>query len=66
VSVARTIRRPTAPGSYEIRSLVPASESDPQDPRYRIRSASENHDRIVPESDLAIVPAGDSESRSRL
>jgi hypothetical protein len=45
--------RPCAPGSYEIRHLIPISEREPGDPSYRIKSAAEKHERVVAESDLA-------------
>jgi hypothetical protein len=41
-----------AAGGYEVRHLVPASDSDPSDPRYRIKSADENYERVVLESEL--------------
>lgn len=55
VNVTRKVLRPAAPGSYEIRGLVPPSESNPQDPCYRVRSAAENYDRVVPESELTLI-----------
>jgi hypothetical protein len=36
--------RSSAPGPYEIRRLVPASDRDPEDPCYRIKSLTEKHE----------------------
>jgi hypothetical protein len=44
--------RSAAVGGYEIRCLVPATDSDPNDPRYRIKSAHENYERVALESEL--------------
>ena len=41
-------------GPYEIRRLVPASDRDPGDPCYRIKSIAEKHERVAPESDLTL------------
>jgi hypothetical protein len=46
--------RSSAPGPYEIRHLVPASDRDPGDPCYRIKSVAEKHERIATESDLTL------------
>jgi hypothetical protein len=46
--------RSSAPGSYEIRHLVPASDRDPGDPCYRIKSIAEKHERVARESDLTL------------
>jgi len=46
--------RSSAPGPYEIRHLIPASDRDPDDPCYRIKSVAEKHERVVPESELAL------------
>jgi len=46
--------RLTAPGPYEIRHLIPASDRDPDDPCYRIKSIAEKHERVAPESDLTL------------
>jgi hypothetical protein len=47
---------PTAAlGPYEIRHLVPASDTDPRDPFYRTKSAVEKHERIAPESELTLA-----------
>jgi hypothetical protein len=37
---------------YEIRRLVPASDSDPGDPRYRVKSIGESYERVVRESEI--------------
>jgi len=52
VDLMPRVLRPAATGGYEIRHLVPAADSDPEDPRYRIKSAEENHERVVLESEL--------------
>jgi hypothetical protein len=44
-----------AAGPYEIRYLVPASDTDPRDPFYRIKSVEEKHERIAPESELVLA-----------
>jgi len=44
--------RASASGPYEIRHLVPASDRDPGDPCYRIKSIAEKHERVAPESEL--------------
>jgi len=49
--------RSLAPGPYEIRHLVPASDRDPDDPRYRIKSIAEKHERVASESDLTLSKA---------
>jgi len=41
-------------GPYEIRHLIPASDRDPDDPCYRIKSVAEKHERIAPESELTL------------
>jgi hypothetical protein len=46
--------RSHAPGPYEIRYLVPASDRDPGDPCYRIKSVAETHERVAAESELAL------------
>jgi hypothetical protein len=35
------VLRSSAPGPYEIRHLVPASDRDPNDPCYRIKNIAE-------------------------
>jgi hypothetical protein len=46
--------RPAALGPYEIRHLIPASDRDPDDPCYRIKSNAEKHERAAPESALTL------------
>jgi len=46
--------RTLAPGPYEIRHLVPASDRDPDDPCYRIKNLAEKHERVAPESALTL------------
>jgi hypothetical protein len=46
--------RSSAPGPYLIRHLIPASDRDPSDPCYRIKSTSEHHERVARESELTL------------
>ncbi len=48
------VLRLAALGPYEIRHLVPASDRDPDDPCYRIKSIAEKHERVAPESELTL------------
>ncbi len=57
VELERGILRSSAPGPYEIRHLVPASDRDPDDPCYRIKSVAEKHERVAPESVLMLSKA---------
>jgi hypothetical protein len=54
VEFAPRILRSSAPGPYEIRHLVPASDRDPADPCYRIKSIAEMHERVATESELTL------------
>ena len=54
VELAPRHLRSSAPGPYEIRHLMPASDRDPADPCYRIKSVAEKHERIAPESELTL------------
>jgi len=54
VELAPKVLRSSAPGPYEIRHLVPASDRDPNDPCYRIKSTAEKHERVALESDLTL------------
>jgi hypothetical protein len=54
VDLMPTVLRSTAIGPYQIRHLVPAPDRDPTDPRYRIKSVAEKHERIAPESELTL------------
>ena len=53
VELAPKILRPSAPGSYAIRYLVPDSGLK-ADPSYRIKSPTESYERVVPESELVL------------
>jgi hypothetical protein len=55
VELMPKVLRTAALGPYEIRHLVPASDTDPRDPFYRIKSAEEKHERIAPESELTLA-----------
>jgi hypothetical protein len=46
--IPRVIRQAAA-GTYEITRLMPENEVEPH---YRIKSATERHERVVPESEL--------------
>jgi hypothetical protein len=46
--------RSSAPGPYEVLHLVPATDRDPGDPCYRIKSIAEKHERVAPESELTL------------
>lgn len=54
VELAPHILRSMAQGPYEIRQLIPASDRDPEDPRYCIKSTVEDYERVAPESDLTL------------
>ena len=54
VQLAPRVLRPSAPGPYEVRYLVPTSDRDPGDPCYRIKSITEKHERVAPESELTL------------
>jgi hypothetical protein len=54
VELEPTLLRSSIPGPYEIRHLVPASDREPGDPCYRIKSVGEKHERVAPESDLKL------------
>jgi len=41
-------------GPYEVCRLMPASDSDTENPRYRIKSVTEKHERMASESDLTL------------
>jgi len=53
VELAPNILRPLTPGSYEVRHLVPASDRDPSDPCYRIKSVDETYERTALQSELS-------------
>jgi len=54
VALAPGVLRSAAAGEYEIRCLIPAPDSDPRDPRYRIKNVSEKHERVAYESELML------------
>ena len=60
VDLVTTVLRPSAAGAYEIRQLVPAPDGSPENPRYRIKSIAEKHERVAFESEL--TPSRRSES----
>jgi hypothetical protein len=56
VSLVPSMSRLAARGDYQIVSLRPA---DGENPRYRIRSKNEAHERVVAESDLLLLTASE-------
>ena len=62
VDLLTTVLRPSAPGAYEIRHLVPAPDGSPENPRYRIKNIAEKHERVASESELTAVARGPSRS----
>lgn len=54
IDLVPSVLRFAAAGSYEILRLMPSSDGE-ENPRYRIRSKYEKHDRIVPESDMLLA-----------
>ena len=54
VDLVPTVLRAAAPGAYEIRRLVPAPDSNPENPRYRIKNVAEKHERVAFESELTL------------
>ena len=54
VDLVPTVLRAAAPGVYEIRRLVPAPDSNPENPRYRIKNVAEKHERVAFESELTL------------
>jgi hypothetical protein len=54
VEIEPGVLRLSAPGPYQIRHLVPASDRDPSDPCYRIKSIAEKHERVALESELTL------------
>ena len=55
VDLTRTIMRPSAPGKYEIRRLMPASDIDPSNPSYRVKNVGESYERVVRESEIVLT-----------
>jgi hypothetical protein len=54
VDLIHLTHRPAASGAYEIRNLLPATDASPDDPRYRIKGASEKYERVAFESELRL------------
>ena len=54
VDLEPRVLRSSAPGPYEVRHLVPASDRVPDDPCYRIKSIAEKHERVASESELTL------------
>ena len=53
VDLVQSTFRSAAKGAYQIVSLRPAEDGST---RYRIKSKSESHERVVSESDLTLPP----------
>lgn len=60
VDLPSTRRQPTAAGEYEIRRLIPASDSDPENPYYCIKNIAEKHERVVRESEITLSRRSES------
>jgi hypothetical protein len=56
VELTRLTLRLAAAGEYKIRCLIPARDSDPGNPCYRVKNADENHERVVFESEITLSP----------
>jgi hypothetical protein len=54
VKLEPSVLRSLAPGHYELRHLIPSSDRDPGDPRYRIKNSAEKHERVAPERELTL------------
>ena len=54
VNLNSRVLHSAAAGEYEIRHLMPAPDTDPETPRYRIKNIAEKHERVASESDLLI------------
>jgi len=54
VDLEPNMLRSLAPGRYEICHLIPSSDRDPNNPRYRIKSMSEAYERAAAESELTL------------
>jgi hypothetical protein len=60
VDLETNLLRSLAPGHYEICHLIPASDQNPGDPCYRIKSIAEKYERAAPESELTLSVAAGS------
>jgi hypothetical protein len=60
VDLTTTVLRPSASGAYEIRHLVPAPDGSPENPRYRIKSIAEKHERVASENELTLSGSPES------
>lgn len=54
VDLTPMVLRQAAAGQYEVRRLMPPTDGDPDNPRYRVKSIAENHERAVCESDISL------------
>lgn len=55
VELEANLLRSISVGPYEVRHLIPASDRDPGDPCYRIKSIAEKYERVALESDLTLT-----------
>ena len=53
VHLAPSNTRSAVAGDYEVRHLMPPSDYQ-SEPRYRVKSLAERHERVVTESDLTL------------
>ena len=60
VDLITTVLRPSAAGAYEIRTLVPAPDGSPENPRYRIKNMAEKHERVASEHELTASSRSES------
>jgi hypothetical protein len=54
VDLMPRVLRAAAAGKYEVVRLMPILDADPDNPRYRIKSLSEKHERVASESELTL------------
>ena len=54
VDLEPNILRSLAPTRHEISHLLPSSDRDPHNPRYRIKSISEAHARVAAENEFTL------------
>ena len=57
VELAHRTLQAAPSGRYEVRQLMPASDRDADEPRYRIKSAEEKYERVAAEGDLTLASA---------
>jgi hypothetical protein len=55
VDLMQSKLRPAASGGYEILRQMPELDSGPGNPRYRIKSVDEKHERVANERELTLA-----------